>query len=91
MTEKEKSKFQIPALHELIQYAPIGQMSHLQLPIFRTVIDMTSIDRSKCFFQLFEKNIMSINRNTFFQAFTPFLANTNKNFEEKLKYSIKKC
>ena len=34
---------------------------------------------------------MSINRNTFFQPFTPFLANANKNFEEKLKYSIKKC
>ena len=28
---------------------------------------------------------MSINRNIFFQHFTPFLANTN--FEEKLKYS----
>ena len=52
-----------------------------------TVIDMTSIDRSKYFFQLIEKNIMSIamsiNRNTFFQPFTPFLANY-KNFEEKL-------
>ena len=38
--------------------------------------------------------IMSINRNTFLQIFTPFLpflANTKKSFEEKLKYSIKKC
>ena len=34
---------------------------------------------------------MSINRNTFVQPFTPFLANDNKNFEENLKYSIKKC
>ena len=35
---------------------------------------------------------MSINRSPFFQSFTPFLpflVNTNKNFEEKLKYSIK--
>ena len=58
----------------------------------RTGIDMkVSIDRKKSF-QLIEKNIMSIdmsiNRNTFFQ---PFLANANKSFEEKLKYSIKKC
>ena len=57
----------------------------------RTVIDMTSIDRSKKKFQLIEKKIMSIvmsiNRNTFFQLFTPFLANANKNFEEKLKQS----
>ena len=62
----------------------------------RTVIDMTSIDRSKKKFQLIKKNIMSIimsiNRNTFFillHHFLPFLANTKKNFEEKLKYSIK--
>ena len=34
--------------------------------------------------------VMSINRNTFFQPFTPFLANDNKNFEENLKYKIKK-
>ena len=34
---------------------------------------------------------MSINQNTFFQPFTPFLANAIKNFEEKLTYSIKKC
>ena len=26
---------------------------------------------------------MSINRNTFFQPFTPFLVKANKNFEEK--------
>ena len=39
--------------------------------------------------------VMSIDRNTFFLAFyaifLPFLANANKNFEEKLKYSLKKC
>ena len=35
--------------------------------------------------------VMSINRNTFFQPIKPFLANAYKNFEEKLKYSIKKC
>ena len=59
----------------------------------RTVIDMTRIDRSKKKIQLIEKNIrsivMSINRNTFSQPFTPFLpylASTYKNFEEKLKY-----
>ena len=56
---------------------------------------MTSIDRSKSFFQLIEKKILCqsnrINRNTFFQPFTQFLANTIKNFEEKLKYLIRKC
>ena len=35
--------------------------------------------------------VMSINRNTINQPFMPFLANANKNFEEKLKYSVKKC
>ena len=34
--------------------------------------------------------VMSINRNTYFQPFTPFLANSKRNFKEKLKYSIKK-
>ena len=35
--------------------------------------------------------VMSINRNKFIQTFSQFLANTYKNFEEKLKYSINKC
>ena len=37
--------------------------------------------------------IMSINRNTFFQPYMPFFdifSQRFKNFEEKLKYSIKK-
>ena len=54
--------------------------------MYRSIEIILSINR---------KNIMSIvmlmNRNTFVQTFTPFLANTNKNFEGKLKYSIKKC
>ena len=40
-----------------------------------------------------EKNIMSIdmsiNRNTFFQSFTPFLANAIENFEEKQVFNQK--
>ena len=54
---------------------------------------MTSIDRSKYFFQLIEKNIisidMSINRNLFFKPFTPFLANAIKNLRETQVFNQK--
>ena len=32
--------------------------------------------------------VMSINGKTFFQPFMPFLANTNKNFEENLNLEL---
>ena len=88
MTEKDTENivaFQRYACRRVVRFPPRS----------RTVIDMTSIDQSKSFFQLIKRNIMSIvmpiNRKTFFQPFTPFLDIANKNFEEKLKYSIIKC
>ena len=57
----------------------------------RTVIDMASIDRSKYFLCQLISQLIETHFSALYAIFLPFLANANKNFEEKLKYSIKKC